>query len=101
MRRPGKSYGSPTWPSPRRPHRSLIKARTENSTWQFWQRPEMAGEPITRAGAYTFQPALGGGSDKVRYAHRWEVHPETTEIRLIVRDRLTSRCGAIEIQVKQ
>jgi VWFA-related protein len=43
----------------------------------------------------------GGKSDKVRYAHRWEVHPETTEIRLIVRDRLTSRYGAIEMQVKQ
>ena len=33
----------------------------------------------------------GEKSDKVRYAHRWEVHPETTEIRLIVRDRLTRR----------
>ena len=43
----------------------------------------------------------GGKSDKVRYAHRWEVHPETTEIRLIVRDRLTGRYGAIEMQVKQ
>ena len=28
-----------------------------------------------------------GKTDKVRHAHRWEVRPETTEIRLIVRDR--------------
>jgi hypothetical protein len=70
----------------------VVVGKTRAGVGEFQMKSARIGTPPGKEG-----PAAGA---RLRYAIRFRVAPDTSSVRVVVRDRLTGRFGTLDLEVK-